>query len=38
MNAPFDITRAKEDLGFIPEIDLSTGIYEYAKWLEKHPY
>lgn len=38
MNAPFDISRAKEDLGFIPEIDLSTGIYEYAKWLEKHPY
>lgn len=38
MNAPFDISRAKEDLGFIPEMDLSTGIYEYAKWLEKHPY
>jgi nucleoside-diphosphate-sugar epimerase len=38
MNAPFDISRAKEDLGFIPEIDLSTGIYEYAKWLEKQPY
>lgn len=38
MNSPFDITRAKEDLGYIPEINLSTGIYEYAKWLEKYPF
>jgi nucleoside-diphosphate-sugar epimerase len=37
-NAKFDITRAKEDLGFNPQIELRAGISTYAQWLENHPF
>lgn len=37
-NAQFDISRAKEDLGYVPRVGLREGIREYAKWLELNPY
>ncbi|WP_155218943.1 NAD-dependent epimerase/dehydratase family protein [Terrilactibacillus tamarindi] len=37
-NAEFEIRRAREELGFVPQISLDEGINEYAKWLEKHEY
>ncbi|MCQ6268129.1 NAD(P)-dependent oxidoreductase [Fictibacillus sp. WQ 8-8] len=37
-NAMFDISRANEDLGYHPEVELKTGIRKYAQWLKDHPY
>ncbi|MGG1678425.1 NAD-dependent epimerase/dehydratase family protein [Neobacillus sp. NRS-1170] len=37
-NAKFDITRAEEDLGYRPRIELNEGITTYAEWLNNHPY
>jgi nucleoside-diphosphate-sugar epimerase len=31
----FDISAAREDLGYQPRIDLETGIRNYAQWLEQ---
>jgi ADP-L-glycero-D-manno-heptose 6-epimerase len=30
-----DMTKAKEELGFVPKIDIETGIENYLKWLRK---
>ncbi|MCX2684433.1 NAD(P)-dependent oxidoreductase [Pseudomonas sp. DCB_AW] len=37
-NARFDITAAREQLGYHPEFLLSDGLVTYARWLENHPY
>lgn len=37
-NGIFDISQAKEDLNYNPEVDLRDGIRSYAKWLETNPY
>lgn len=37
-NGQFDITKAKEDIGFFPKIQLKDGIKSYAEWLRTHPY
>lgn len=37
-NAQFDITAAREQLGYRPEYLLGDGLTTYAAWLEKHPY
>jgi nucleoside-diphosphate-sugar epimerase len=36
--APFAVDRAREDLGFEPEISLAAGIADYIEWLTRHPY
>jgi UDP-glucose 4-epimerase len=37
-NARFDISAAREQLGYQPQYLLSDGLTTYASWLEKHPY
>lgn len=37
-NAQFDISRAREDLGYVPQVGLREGIASYAQWLETHPF
>jgi UDP-glucose 4-epimerase len=36
--APFAVDRAREDLGFEPDISLPTGIADYIEWLKQHRY
>ena len=31
------MTRAKEDLGFVPQYDIESGLGRYLEWLERHP-
>lgn len=37
-NAPFDQTRAREVLGYVPSVSLKEGIATYADWLRQHSY
>jgi nucleoside-diphosphate-sugar epimerase len=37
-NGPFDLSKAKEELGYVPRVTLEEGIEEYANWLQEHPY
>ncbi|MBI4527163.1 MAG: NAD(P)-dependent oxidoreductase [Deltaproteobacteria bacterium] len=36
LRGPLDITRAREDFGFVPEYDVERGLRSYLKWLESH--
>ncbi|MEB3102559.1 NAD-dependent epimerase/dehydratase family protein [Ferviditalea candida] len=36
--ATFDITRARQELGYAPVFEIKSGIKLYAEWLEKNPY
>jgi len=35
-NRPFDISRAKSELGYNPVYDLTKGINDYAAWLRRN--
>lgn len=37
-NGPFDQTRAREVLGYVPSVSLAQGVAAYADWLRSHPY
>lgn len=37
-NARFDISAARQQLGYQPRYLLSDGLATYAQWLENHPY
>ncbi|CAB3780129.1 NAD-dependent epimerase/dehydratase family protein [Pararobbsia alpina] len=37
-NAPFDLTRANIELGYVPLITLTNGIATYSEWLRSHAY
>lgn len=37
-NAPFDISRAKEVIGYEPKVQLEEGIRTYAEWLKNHEF
>jgi nucleoside-diphosphate-sugar epimerase len=34
----YDISKAKTELGFVPVIDLETGMQKTAEWYHKHGY
>lgn len=34
----FDISRAREELGYEPFVEFEQGVRSYAKWLEHYPY
>jgi nucleoside-diphosphate-sugar epimerase len=34
---PFDITRAREDLGYEPRFPLEAGLRDYFDWLDRQP-
>jgi len=36
LRGPLAIERARNDLGFVPQYDLESGLREYLRWLEKH--
>lgn len=36
--ATFDISQAKNELGYKPTYDIKSGVESYAKWLEFYPY
>lgn len=36
--ATIDISRAREELGYAPSLEVRQGVVEYASWLENHPY
>ena len=37
LRGPLSMKRAKEDLGFVPEYDIESGLSHYLEWLERHP-
>ncbi len=37
LRGPLSMKRAKEDLGFVPQYDIETGLSRYLEWLERHP-
>lgn len=37
-NRAFDISRAKEELGYQPKFDLKTGIHHTCQWYKQHGY
>jgi nucleoside-diphosphate-sugar epimerase len=37
-NRVFDITKAKKELGYVPKIDLKTGIKQTAEWYKERGY
>ena len=37
LRGPLSMKRAKEDLGFVPQYDIESGLGRYLEWLERHP-
>ncbi len=37
LRGPLSMKRAREDLGFVPQHDLESGLHRYLEWLERHP-
>ena len=37
LRGPLSMTRAAEDLGFVPEYDIESGLSRYLEWLRDHP-
>ena len=37
LRGPLSMKRAKEDLGFVPQYDIESGLSRYLEWLERHP-
>lgn len=37
-NAPFDLSLAERELGYVPRIGLEEGVDSYAQWLSTHAY
>ena len=37
LRGPLSMRRAKEDLGFVPQYDIVSGLGRYLEWLERHP-
>ncbi|SDC96800.1 NAD-dependent epimerase/dehydratase family protein [Paraburkholderia lycopersici] len=37
-NAPFDLSLAKRELAYVPQVSLEDGIDSYARWLSTHAY
>lgn len=35
---PFDLTAAREDLGYEPRFDLTSGVRDYSAWLAEHEF
>ena len=36
LRGPLSMERAKEDLGFVPQYDIESGLSRYLEWLERH--
>ncbi len=37
-NRAFKITRARDELGYVPLVDLKTGLSQTARWYQDHKY
>jgi nucleoside-diphosphate-sugar epimerase len=37
-NRAFSIDKAKQELGYLPNVDLQTGLAATAKWYREHGY
>ena len=37
LRGPLSMKRAREDLGFVPQYDIESGLSRYLEWLERHP-
>ncbi len=37
LRGPLSMTRARKDLGFVPQYDIQSGLRHYLEWLENHP-
>lgn len=37
LRGPLSMRRAEEELGFVPQVDMETGLRHYLEWLERHP-
>ena len=34
----FDMTRMREDTGFVPQFDLQKSFDHYIRWVDKYPH
>ena len=37
LRGPLSMRRAREDLAFVPQYDIESGLSRYLRWLERHP-
>lgn len=37
LRGPLSMKRAEEDLGFVPQYDIESGLGRYLEWLQRHP-